>query len=195
MSDPRRRSGGEQAYKNAFVFRNKQIPSAIANEWREYLYLLHFNIQEAEAFLEILKAGDALDKNFAKTDLLYRIHGMALGSFALAIRRATDKTGKRSIRNFVNKYCTDEPKKQRLAMLNAIHSHYENFNNNLVAHQSDWSILEIYNKHFPDTDIIEEDMSSLRQLYKDLTGELCLGYISIEPKTHDFDIELRKLAP
>jgi hypothetical protein len=192
MSDPRQRKSGELAYKNSFVFRDKNIPKREANELREYLYLFHNNLWDALEYLKILNDIVGLGDNIAKTELINRIYAMSLHSFMLSIRRIADGEGKRSARRLVNDYCIEPYRRQRLDVLDGILGHYRSFINSTLAHQGQESILWVYEHQFPDSDVVDEDMESLKDLYVALATELCSHAPGFREQ-YDYGEELKRL--
>lgn len=185
------KSVGEEAFAQAFQF-FPFVPQSDHEELRDFLYKFAHNYDEAKEHLQILQQGHEIETD-NKSELLFRIHSMALQSFALDMRRMTDNISKRGMQGFVTKVVREEFKAAELTKIKTIYSHYKRFLDKGVAHQDIQSIQETLGA-FPDTDVIEKDMQHLKDLYNKLTKEICSKYISIERKPHDYDSELQRLA-
>lgn len=183
-------SEGETAFADTFQFFDI-VPEKDVGELRDLLYKYAHNYLEAVEYLQILKQVDAIQSE-DKSELLFRIHGMALQCFPLAMRRLTDNISKRSLRKLVTKVVRKELSEQELQKIVEIHEHYSFYLDKGVAHQDEYSIKQIL-EAFPDSDIIDEDMQHLEDLYNTLVRELCSRYITIKQAAHDYNDELHKL--
>lgn len=186
-----KKSSGEEAFAQAFQF-VPFVPTQDHDELRDFLYKFAHNHDEAKEYLQLLKQVDEIETE-KKSELLFRIHGMALQCFPLAMRRMTDNISKRSLQKLVTKVIRDEFKSDEIDKIKAIHEHYKPYLDKGVAHQDELSIQEIL-RSFPNTDVIEEDMKHLEGLYNKLVKEICTKYIGIGRKPHDYRDELNKLA-
>lgn len=185
------RSEGEEAFAQAFQF-FPFVPTSDHEELRDFLFKFAHNYDEAKEHLQLLKQLDELDAD-NKSELLYRIQGMALQSFALDMRRMTDNVSKRGMQQFITKVVRDEFRAGALDKIKAIHDHYKRFLNKGTVHQDEPSKHETL-EEFPNTDVIDADMQHLKELYNKLTKELCSAYIGIEGEPYDYGPELKKLT-
>jgi hypothetical protein len=186
-----KKSVGEEAFAQTFQFA-PFVPAQDHDELRDFLYKFAHNYDEAKEYLQILKQVDEIETD-KKSELLFRIQGMALQCFPLAMRRMTDNISKRSLQKLVTKVVRDEFKTEEIEKIKAIHEHYQVYLNKGVAHQDELSVQEIL-KSFPNTDVIEEDMKHLETLYNKLVKETCTKYIGIGRKPTDYKLELDKLV-
>lgn len=184
------RSDGEEAFAQVFQFA-QFVPKTDHEELRDFLYKFAHNYSESQAYLRILEQVSEIDYEY-KSELLFRIHAMALQSFSFAMRRMTDNISARSLQKLVTKVVKVEFRDEELQKIKDIHSHYSFYLNKGVAHQDKFSIREILTA-FPDTDVINEDMEHLKKLYFKLVKELCVKYINIHREPHDYKAELNKL--
>jgi hypothetical protein len=184
------RSEGEEAFAQAFHFL-PFVPAVDHEVLRDFLYKFAHNYDEAKEHLQLLKQLDELDAD-NKSELLFRVQGMALQSFALDMRRMTDNISKRGMQAFVTKVARDEFKAEELNKIKAIHDHYKRFLNKGTVHQDKQSKHETL-AAFPDTNVIDADMQYLKELYNKLTKELCSAYIGIDGTPYDYGAELNKL--
>lgn len=185
------RSDSEDVFAQSFQFFGF-VPETEHVLLRDFLYKFAFNYDEAKEYLKILTQVYEIDYG-KKSELLNRINGMALQSFALAMRRMTDNISKRGMQELVTKVVRDEFKTEELSKIKAIYTHYKGYLDKGVAHQDKQTIHDTL-AAFPGTEVIEADMNNLRDLYNKLAKELCSKYISIEREPHDYDSELKKLA-
>lgn len=185
------KSLGEEAFAQAFQFA-PFVPAQDHDELRDFLYKYAHNYDEAKEYLNVLKQVDEIETK-KKSELLFRIQGMALQCFPLAMRRMTDNISKRSLQKLVTKVVRDEFKSSEIDKIKEIHEHYKVYLDKGIAHQDELSIQEIL-KSFPDTEVIEEDIKHLEGLYNKQVKEICTKYIGIGRKPHDYSTELKKLA-
>lgn len=191
MTKKTTKSVGEEAFAQTFQFA-PFVPATDHEELRDFLYKFAHNFDEAKEYLQILKQVDEIDTG-SKSELLYRVQGMALQCFSLAMRRLTDNISKRSLQKLVTKIVRDEFKADETDKIKAIHEHYKVYLDKGVAHQDELSIQEIL-KSFPDTDVIEADMRHVEGLYNKLVNEICTKYIGIGRLPVDYEPELKKLV-
>jgi len=184
------KSVGEEAFAQTFQFA-PFVPKEDHEELRDFLYKFAHNFDEAKEYLQILKQVDEIETD-SKSELLFRIQGMAIQCFPLAMRRLTDNISKRSLQKLVTKVVRDEFKTDEIKKIRVIHEHYKVYLDKGVAHQDELSIKEILNS-FPDTALIEEDMAHLEGLYNKLVKEFCTKYIGISRLPTDYETELKKL--
>ncbi len=191
MSDGiHKRGDGEEAYAQVFQFKD-EVNRSDQDEIRDFLYKIAFNLEEAYAYLELLKSVDAHDKK-AWSELIFRINGMSLQCFALAIRRLTDRRGKRSLQKFT-KFLEPDRAKTEGAKFETVYSHYEDFINKGIAHQDDWSTKEIF-ESFPDTHVIDSDLQEIEEFYIKITQEMCSKYAKIVKNDYDYSEALNRLV-
>jgi hypothetical protein len=184
------KSVGEEVFAQTFQFATF-VPTEDHEELRDFLYKYAHNFDEAKEYLQILKQVDEIETD-SKSELLFRIQGMALQCFPLAMRRLTDNISKRSLQKLVTRVVRDEMKADELNKIKAINDHYKVYLNKGVAHQDELSIKEIL-KSFPDTDVIEADMKHVEDLYNKLVKEICTKYIGIGRLPVNYEPELKKL--
>lgn len=185
------RPEGEEAYAQVFQFKSF-VPDTVKDKLRDYLYKIAHNFIEAKEYLEILKGIDELSALESDSELIFRIQGMALQSFALAMRRITDKSGQRSLQKFIPAFFNKKYVDVEVKKIQEIYSHYEKYLNKGVAHQDSWSIHQALG-NFPDTEIIESDIKHIEDFYYKIVKELCTIYASVEHSKHDYKVELLKL--
>lgn len=131
------RSEGEEAYAQLFQFKDV-VPKKDHDELRDYLYKAAHNYNEAQTYFKLLKDVDKIDKDDRASELIFRIHGMALQSFALSMRRLSDRMGQRSIQKFIPKFIKPEYIEDELKKIQAVYSHYADYLDKGVAHQDTW---------------------------------------------------------
>ena len=185
------RGKGEEQYANVFQFK-KSIGKDKQEELRDFLYKFSINYTDARKKLSILdymseKADGTISSFFIE------VHGMTLVCFAIAMRKMTDNSGKRSVKKLVSKVMknqkmTDEAESK----IEEIYSHYKAFLDKYGVHQDEDGIIGTVSC-FPDKDKIEDDLEYLRGLYESITKKNCINYIQLDMKEFDFKKDIDRL--
>lgn len=181
---------GEEVFKQGFIFKT-HVPLGEQVLLGDFLYKFAHNFLEARDYLQILELSDELDTAHISW-LLFRIQGMALQCFALAMRRMTDDASKRSIRKLISRIIGGELGKTEVEDLKKIHSHFADFVDKGVAHQDQQSYWEVH-AAFPNTDVIKKDVLHLENLYYRLVGQVCERCITIRQPMHSYKKKLERL--
>lgn len=181
---------GERAFSEGYTFL-PFIKDDDVKEFRDTISKFAHNYGDAESYLSLLN-GISKHEYDARSEMLFRIEGMALQCFPLAIRRLTDKISKRSIRKIIKKIHSPEKADSIIADLDEIYSHYDFFVTKGVAHQDEFSIKTVYDR-FPNSDIIDKDMKYLLDLYYSIVKGICRTYIKIQDEQFDFSPDIKKL--
>jgi len=184
------KSDGEEVFSQVFQF-TSLVPAEEQEELRDFLYKFAHNYFEAKEYLQLLKQVHEIEFD-SKSELLYRIMAMAIQCFPLAMRRMTDNISERSLQKFIPKVVREEFRDDEVQKIKEIHSHYKIYLNKGVAHQDGLSINEAL-AEFPDSDVIEEDMKHLKELYLKVVNEICTKYIGLDGDPYDYQAELEKL--
>jgi hypothetical protein len=183
-------SDGEKSYALRFQFA-RFVPDNTHDELRDFLYKFAHNYSEAKEYLQILEQISTIDPD-VKSELINRIHDMALQSFALALRRMTDSAGKRSAQKLITKVIHEQHQKAELQKIQDIHLHYRAYVDKGVAHQDDNSKKENLSA-FPASNVVEADMEYLSEFYLKIVKEICTDCINITDEPYDYSHELNKL--
>lgn len=186
------RSLGEEKFASSFQFR-PNVTVKDREVLRDYLYKFAHNLSEAHDYRELLANIHDLEADIESTSsLLFRISGMSLQCFALCIRKITDNSSERSIRKLINITIKPDLIAEHKNEIINIYKHYDKFLDKFVVHQDAQSVHEGIS-FFPDTDVIDKDLQTLREYYETLVSELCVSYIKVKEDGEYLGFELQKL--
>jgi len=186
-----KRGQGEQTYVDSFIVKDF-INSSDRELIKDYLYKFSFNLSEAYEYLFLVSQCNDIEAEW-KSELFYRIYGMALQCLALCIRKMTDASSERSVRKLVaitEKYKVAVVDEQQIEI---IYRHYDKFLNKFVVHQDVHSINDGVS-FFPDTKVVVNDLERLRSYYLGIAQSYCNGYIDVSGEGHYYGFDLEKIV-